>query len=421
MAEEGKLDFVPATSKDERGDRPAVGRYYGFDHVHWWVGNALMTASWYVARMGFKRVAYRGLETGSRNVVTHVVQQGKIVFAFSSPLNPPASMAEELGDDMARHLAEHGDGVKDVAFQVDDCAGIYEKAMSRGAESVRAPTELTDEHGSVVVATIKTYGDTVHTFVQRKDYDGAFLPGFKAVDGSSDPLLTVTPAIGLGFVDHIVGNQAEDDMVPAADWYKRILDFHRFWSVDDSQIHTEYSALRSIVMADYDWVIKMPINEPASGGKRAKSQIQEYVDYYGGAGVQHIALNTPDIIHAIHHLRGRGMEFLRVPDAYYASLRERLDAAGMKLKEDLARLQELNILVDFDDRGYLLQLFTRPLQDRPTVFLEVIQREGCEGFGAGNFKSLFEAIEREQDARGNLRVAAAAADDDAAEAVEAAA
>jgi len=381
-----------------RGEEPTYGKFFGFDHIHWWVGNAKQAASWYVARFGFTPVAYRGLETGSRDVVTHVVRMGSILFAFSSQLNPGATTV--LGDEIGAHLTKHGDGVKDVAFAVADCRAMYEAAVKRGATSVLEPTESSDEFGSVVTATIRTYGDTLHSFVQRGSYSGPFLPGYRAVTGPADPLLSITPAIGLERIDHIVGNMPDKGMLPTVEWYERVMQFHRFWSVDDSQIHTEYSSLRSVVMADYDEVVKMPINEPAKGLR--KSQIQEYVDYYAGSGVQHIALATHDILHAITHLRARGVEFLRVPDTYYEALRARLAAGGVAVKEDLAEVQRLNILVDFDDRGYLLQLFTKPLQDRPTVFLEVIQREGCNGFGAGNFKSLFESIEREQALRGNL-------------------
>lgn len=382
----------------DKGEKPTYGPLCGFDHIHWWVGNAKQAASWYVARFGFEEVAYRGLETGSRNVVTHVVRQGKILFAFSSPLNPGATALD--GDEIGAHLCKHGDGVKDVAFSVSDCRSLYASAMSRGAESILAPTEMTDDNGTVVMATIKTYGDTLHSFVERKEYRGVFLPGYKAVDGSRDPMLTITPPIGMEFIDHVVGNMPDQGMIPTVEWYEKVLQFHRFWSVDDKQIHTEYSSLRSVVMADYDEVVKMPINEPAKGIR--KSQIQEYVDYYGGSGVQHIALNTPDILHAITNLRKRGVDFLRVPDTYYDALKARLTLSNIKIKEDLEEIKKLNILVDYDDSGYLLQLFTAPLQDRPTVFLEVIQRAGCSGFGAGNFKSLFESIEREQAARGNL-------------------
>lgn len=271
--------------------------------------------------------------------------------------------------------------------------------MSRGAESVQEPKEESDEHGSVVTATVKTYGDTVHTFVERHAYKGVFLPGYRAVD-KVDPLATLLPSPGLQFIDHIVGNQPDLKMNEACDWYEKTLGFHRFWSVDDSQIHSEYSSLRSIVMTDYDEVIKMPINEPAAG--KRKSQIQEYVDYHGGAGVQHIALNTNDIITALKNLKARGSEFLTVPDAYYDNLKARLAKSPVQVKEDLDVLKSLSILVDFDDKGYLLQIFTKPVEDRPTLFYEVIQRNNHSGFGAGNFRALFESIEAEQAKRGNL-------------------
>lgn len=327
-----------------------------------------------------------------------MVQQGTIRFVFSSSLVPEGTT--ELGQDMGHHLRVHGDGVKDVAFAVSDVASIFEEAVKRGAEVIRPLTTESDEFGSAVFATVKTYGDTVHTFVQRTAYTGAFLPGYRAVT-ATDPFESFTPPVGLQLVDHVVGNMPDLGMIPTVEWYERVLQFHRFWSVDDSQIHTEFSALRSVVMASPAEGIKMPINEPAMG-KKKKSQIQEYVEYYGGSGVQHIALKTPDIITAITLLRARGVDFLRVPDTYYTALRERLGTSPITVREDLTRLQELNILVDFDDTGYLLQLFTKPLMDRPTVFIEIIQREGNTGFGAGNFKSLFESIEREQELRGNL-------------------
>jgi 4-hydroxyphenylpyruvate dioxygenase len=367
----------------------------GFDHVHFIVGNAKMTALYYVTVFGFELVAFRGLETKDREAASHVVRMNNIVFVFTSPYSKHSR--DEYGESLAAHLAEHGDGVKDVAFRVKDCRAAYKEAVRRGAVSIREPFELKDEFGIVILATLKTYGDTVHTLVERQGYKGAFLPGFKAV---SFRKLQTLPAPNLRFVDHVVGNQGEREMEKAADWYREKLDFHRFWTVDDKQVHTEYSALRSIVMADGSLSIKMPINEPAPG-KRI-SQIQEFVDYYDGNGVQHIALNTPDCVEAVSRLRARGVEFLDIPQAYYDDLRKRLGDAHVDVGHDINRLQELNILVDFDETGYLLQIFTKPLQDRPTVFLEIIQRAGHEGFGAGNFKALFEAIERDQDARGNL-------------------
>jgi len=326
-------------------------------------------------------------------VVTHVIKQNNIIFAFSSPLNPGNKI-------FGAHLEMHGDGVRDVAFTVDDARGIYNLAVKNGAKSVMEPTELKDKHGTVILASIQTYGDTVHTFVQRNDYKGIFLPGYVSKEGIKDPLVDITPAVGLQFVDHVVGNQPDQQMETIAKWYEEKLKFHRFWSVDDTQIHTEFSALRSIVVADYEERVKMPLNEPAEG--RKKSQIQEYVEYYGGPGVQHIALHTNDIISTISNLKARGLEFLSVPKSYYINLRQKLTKSPIKVKEDLDVLETLSILIDYDDKGYLLQIFTKNIEDRPTLFLEVIQRRNHHGFGAGNFKSLFEAIERDQAERGNL-------------------
>ena len=302
-----------------------------------------------------------------------------------SPLNPGNT-------EFNKELERHGDGVKDVAFLVDDAKSIHDKAVSRGAKSVKAPETLKDENGSVIVASVATYGDTIHTFVQRIDYTGPFLPGFRA-HHLKEKFNAVMPQIDLLEVDHCVGNQPDQQMEGVAQWYEKMLDFHRFWSVDDSIIHTEYSSLRSIVVCDFDEKVKMPINEPANG--KRKSQIQEYVDYYGGAGVQHIALSTNDIIKAVTALQDRGVEFLTIPDAYYERLRKGLEHAGIQVQEDITTLQKLKILVDYDDKGYLLQIFTKPVEDRPTLFFEIIQRHNHQGFGAGNFKSLFESIEIE--------------------------
>jgi len=367
--------------------------FTGFDHVKWYVGNAKQAADWYVVHLGFKRVAYRGLETGSRKMASHVIAQNNVLWEFISSYTPDAM------DSINHEVALHGDGVKDIAFGVDDCRVAFEYAKSKGAKVISEVQELKDEHGSVVLATIQTYGDTWHTLVQRNGYKGVFLPGYTPVTEES-PFAHFTPAVGLQFIDHIVGNQPDNAMIPVVEWYENTLNFHRFWSVDDKMMHTEYSALRSTVIADFDEKIKLPINEPAAGKK--KSQIQEYVDYYGGPGVQHIALRTDDILHSIKQLRARGVKFLTVPKTYYTNLWEKLKSSPTKVKEDLKTIEDLSILVDYDDKGYLLQIFTQPCQDRPTVFLEIIQRNNHNGFGAGNFKSLFEAIEREQAARGNL-------------------
>lgn len=378
----------------DKGEKPASGQFTQFDHVRFWVGNAKQAAYWYCANFGFKPFAYRGLETGSRLTTAHAIKQGRIVFVFECALLPGN---KELGD----HLVQHGDGVKDVAFEVDNLEWIVETAKKHGAKVVQEIKTDEDEDGSVKTASLQTYGDTIHTLIERKKYKGVFLPGFKPYKGPTE-FYDGLPPVGLDFIDHCVGNQPDLQMESAASWYEKMLLFHRFWSIDDSIIHTDYSALRSIVVTNYEETIKMPINEPAYGGKKAVSQIQEYVDYYGGAGVQHIALNTRDIITAIVALRARGLEFLSIPKSYYENLRERLGQSKVKIAEDLDKLQKLHILVDFDDNGYLLQIFSKPCQDRPTLFLEIIQRQNFQGFGAGNFKALFESIELEQKERGNL-------------------
>jgi 4-hydroxyphenylpyruvate dioxygenase len=375
-------------------DRPEVGKFFGFDHVTFWVGNAKQAAAFYTARLGFEYYAYDGLETGNRQRATHVLKQGQMVFAFCSSYGP-----EDKDDEHSKHLVKHGDGVRDVAFTVDDAKGIYEKAIQRGATSVREPIELKDEHGFVILTSVRTYGDTVHTFVQRDQYKGCHLPGFKA-HYLKDPINEVLPPVGLEIIDHVVGNQAENQMNPVAEWYEKMLDFHRFWSIDDKLLHTDYSALNSVVMTDFDEKIKMPINEPAKAKK--KSQIQEYVDYYAGAGVQHIALKTENIIDAVTALTKRGVEFLTIPKSYYDNLRKALPTLAIEVKEDIDVIEKLHILIDYDDKGYLLQIFTKPVEDRPTLFLEIIQRRNHWGFGVGNFKSLFKAIEDEQERRGNL-------------------
>jgi len=371
------------------------GKYHSFDHITFYVGNAFQAAGWYVARFGFTPIAYKGLETGSRDIVAHAVRQNDITFVFISALQPNGERNAEI----SAQLGKHGDGAKDVAFRVSNARDLYKKAIERGAKSINAPQELTDEHGTVIVATVATYGDTVHSFVERTNYKGVFLPGYTATDGN-DPLSKITAPVKLDFVDHVVGNQPDLEMEPTVQWYEKILGFHRFWSVDETIMHTAYSSLRSVVVADPEEKIKMPINEPAPG--KRKSQIQEYVDFYGGAGVQHIALNTQDIIHSVSMLRDRGVKFLRVPENYYDSLKQKLSKAPITVVEDMAKLQELGILIDYDDKGYLLQIFTKPVEDRPTLFYEIIQRRNHQGFGAGNFKSLFEAIEQEQASRGNL-------------------
>jgi 4-hydroxyphenylpyruvate dioxygenase len=377
----------------DKGPKPESGKFLAFDHVTFWVGNAKQAAFYYCARLGFEEVGYKGLETGSRLITAHVVQQNKIVFVFCSMLEP--DNPKEIGD----HLSKHGDAVRDIAFDVEDLDAIFQRAVERGGVVVREPWEETDEDGTVRLATVKTYGDTCHTFVDRSKYNGWFMPGFKRIN-HKDPVLSALPKCDLLRIDHVVGNQPDLEMTDVAAWYERVLQFHRFWSVDDKTMHTEYSALRSIVVANYEETIKMPINEPAPGKRR--SQIQEYVDYNGGPGVQHIALATNDIIASVENLRARGLEFLYVPKKYYDNLKERLKLSPVRVEEDIDVLEKLNILVDFDDKGYLLQLFTKIMQDRPTLFIEIIQRHNNSGFGAGNFKALFESIEHDQEERGNL-------------------
>ena len=357
--------------------------FLGFDHVGYIVGNAKQAAQYYQCHLGFELAAYRGLETGDRETASYVLRQNKAWFVLSSPLLPGSSLNE--------HLRLHGDGVKDIAFAVDDAKAAWKHATSRGAVSVHEPREMSDDHGRVVTAAVKTYGDTIHTFVERKDYKGVFLPGY----AEAESLGPVEP-VGFQVVDHIVGNQPDGEMERIADWYQHVFGFHRLWTVDDEDIHTEYSSLRSIVVADDREIIKMPINEPAQGKK--KSQIQEYVDYYSGPGVQHVALLTGDIIATVAKLRDNGVDFLPTPKTYYDTLDERVG----KIDEDKSVLADLGILVDRDEDGYLLQIFTKPVQDRPTLFFEAIQRKGARSFGKGNFKALFESIEREQARRGNL-------------------
>ncbi|CAF0763864.1 unnamed protein product [Adineta steineri] len=365
-----------------------------FDHMTLWVGNALQASQWFCLRFGYEPHAYRGLETGSRDVVSHVIKQNKIIIVFQSPLLPDN---QEYGE----HLVRHGDGVKDVAFTVNNLEQIIEQVKAKGGKIVKDIWTDTDQHGSVKMACIQTYGDTTHTLVERGNYSGLFLPTYQEHPmKNKDPLLEKLPETKLDFIDHIVGNMPDNEMENTTKWYENTLQFHRFWSVDDSVIHTQYSSLRSIVVSNAQETVKMPINEPASGKK--KSQIQEYVDYYGSSGVQHIALNTSDIITSVTNLRERGTQFLQVPNSYYTDLRERLKHSKVQITEDLSIIEKLHILIDYDDNGYLLQIFTKPVEDRPTLFFEIIQRKNHTGFGIGNFKALFEAIERDQEARGNL-------------------
>lgn len=354
------------------------------DHIEFYVGNAFQAAYFWQTAFGFEPVAYRGLETGSRDAVTHVLQQGKIRLAFTGSYRPDSAIAA--------HQLLHGDGVKVVAFRVKDAEQAFRATVERGAQPVEEPTEQRDEHGTVRTSAIATYGDTIHRFVERDDYRGPFLPGF----GPARPGAAAASPVGLAHVDHMVGNVQLGKMNHWVQFYHRVMGFRLLQHFDDEAISTEYSALMSKVMQNGTGRIKLPINEPAEG--RRKSQIEEYLDYYRGPGVQHIAMSTGDIIGAVRELTRRGVSFLRVPDAYYDLLPDRVGS----IREDLEAIRELGILVDRDDEGYLLQIFSRPLQDRPTLFVELIERHGSQGFGVGNFKALFESLEVEQARRGNL-------------------
>ena len=351
-------------------------------HVELLVGNAKQAAYYYRKAFGFSQLAYAGPETGVAEQASYVMTQGSIRLVVSTPLFPD--------DPMAEHLWKHGDGVLDIAFLVDDVDSCFHEAVARGATVAREPYDRTDEQGRIRRAKIQAFGDTLHSFISLADYSGPFLPGYKT---RRKPAASV----GLQVIDHIVGNVESGRMNDWGTFYDRVLGFHQFMSFDDKDISTEFSALRSKVMADPTNSIRFPINEPAPG--RRKSQIQEYLDYNSGAGVQHIALKTDDIIHTVRLLLENGVEFLDVPEAYYDLIWDRVG----EIHEDHADIRRLKILVDRDEKGYLLQLFTKPVEDRPTLFYEIIQREGCEGFGKGNFKALFAAIEREQAERGNLR------------------
>ena len=371
--------LTQATTENSKDTFPINGT----DHLEFYVGNAKQSAMYYMSAFGYELVAYRGPETGSRDAVSYVLQQGKIRLVLSSAL--------QADHPIAHHVTKHGDGVKVLALWVDDAQDAFDKAVARGAEVAFAPVVQKDDHGQVVMAAIKTYGETIHTLVERKDYNGAFLPGFEAKRSERK----VTP-VGLEYVDHCVGNVEWGGMDKWVKFYEEVLGFQLLITFDDKDISTKYTALMSKVVSNGNGYIKFPINEPAEGIK--KSQIEEYLDFYNGAGVQHIAVATKDILKTVSALRENGVEFLRVPDTYYDDLLDRVGG----IEEDLEALKALNILVDRDEEGYLLQIFTKPVQDRPTVFYEIIQRKGAKSFGKGNFKALFEAIEREQALRGTL-------------------
>jgi 4-hydroxyphenylpyruvate dioxygenase len=377
------MELTKSSSKEKLVDTPDFLPLLGTDHIEFYCGNAKQSAYYYQSAFGFNLVAYAGLETGLKDRASYVLQQGKVRLVLTSALHPKS----EIND----HVTKHGDGVKVLALWVDDARKSYEETTKRGAESVMKPTVLTDEHGEVVVSAIKTYGDTIHKFVERKNYKGAFVPGYQAKSSNFE----VKP-VGFEYIDHCVGNVELGQMNEWVKFYEDVMGFGLLLTFDDKDISTEYTALMSKVVSNGTGYVKFPINEPAKGKK--KSQIEEYLDFYHGAGCQHIAIATNNIIHTITELRNRGVEFLHVPETYYDDL---LDRVG-EIKEDIEVLRKLNILVDRDDEGYLLQLFTKPVQDRPTLFFEIIQRRGAQSFGKGNFKALFESIEREQANRGTL-------------------
>lgn len=354
------------------------------DYVEHYVSNAKQASHFYQTVFGFELTAFSGLETGNRDRVSYLLEQGNIRFLLSSSLNSSSPIA--------KHVAKHGDGVRDIAMHVEDVDRAYRETVKRGAKSVEEPHDLKDEHGTIRKAAIATYGDTIHTLIDRSEYDGIFMPGYEAAES---PLRNIEP-VGIQFVDHCVGNVEKGNMNKWVDFYRDVMGFTQYIHFDDKDISTEYSALMSKVMAGGRGMIKFPINEPAEGKK--KSQIEEYLDFYEGPGVQHIALLTGDIIKTVKELKGRGLEFLNVPTTYYEELEDRVG----KIDEPIDQLEELGILVDRDDEGYLLQIFSKPVVDRPTLFFEIIQRKGARGFGKGNFKALFQAIEREQEKRGNL-------------------
>ena len=356
----------------------------GTDYVEFYVGNAKQAAYYYRAAFGMKLAAYRGPETGTRDRASYVVQQGKIRFVLTTPLYPDSAISD--------HIKLHGDGVHEIALWVDDTEAAFRETTRRGARPILEPAVFEDEHGQVRLSAIAAYGDTIHGFVERKNYRGVFLPGFYPVEGED----RISRPVGLLHIDHMVGNVGWGQMNSWVGFYRDIMGFQLYQHFDDSDISTEYSALMSKVMANGNGRVKFPINEPAAGKK--KSQIEEYLEFYHGPGVQHIAMATDDIIATVSKLRGQGVEFLRVPTTYYDDLETRCG----KIDEPVDQLADLGILVDRDDEGYMLQIFTKPVEDRPTLFFEIIERKGSRSFGKGNFKALFEAIEREQALRGNL-------------------
>ncbi len=355
----------------------------GTDYIEFYVGNAKQAAHFYKTAFGFQSLAYAGPETGMKDKVSYVIRQHKLTFVLTTPLRTDNPIAD--------HIYKHGDGVKVIALKVEDATGAFEETTKRGGKPYQQPTVTKDESGEVVISGIHTYGDTVHLFIERKNYTGVFMPGFREWKTGYNPTST-----GLLYVDHCVGNVGWNQMNPWVKFYEEVMGFRNILSFDDKDISTEYSALMSKVMSNGNGFVKFPINEPAEGKK--KSQVEEYLDFYNGEGVQHVAIATADIVATVTELQKRGIEFLNIPASYYETVLQRVG----KIDEDLEPLQRLGILIDRDEEGYLLQIFSRPLEDRPTLFFEIIQRKGAKSFGKGNFKALFEALEREQDARGNL-------------------
>ncbi|SDD61894.1 4-hydroxyphenylpyruvate dioxygenase [Niabella drilacis] len=355
----------------------------GTDYVEFYVGNAKQAAHFYKTAFGFQSLAYSGPETGVKEKASYVVRQNKLTFVFTTPIKNCA--------EIEAHLTRHGDGVRMLALRVDDATDAWEQTTRRGGKSYMKPVKTADAQGEVIMSGIHTYGDTIHLFIERKNYKGPFLPGYKKWESRYNP-----PGTGLLYVDHCVGNVGWNQMNKWVQFYEDVMGFRNILSFDDTDISTEYSALMSKVMSNGNGFVKFPINEPAEGKK--KSQVEEYLEFYNGEGVQHVALATHNIIETVTALQGRGVEFLKIPDNYYDTVLDRVGA----IDEDLLPLKELGILIDRDEEGYLLQIFSKPVEDRPTLFFEIIQRKGAKSFGKGNFKALFEALEREQESRGNL-------------------
>jgi len=372
-----ELDFLPL---------------HGTDYIEFYVGNAKQAVHYYMSAFGFQPKAYAGPKTGRKDKASYVLTQSKITFVFTTPLKPKDVLPNSQGSSIADHIYKHGDGVKILALRVDDATEAWCQTVKRGARSCMKPLKLNDDDGEVVLSGIKTYGETIHVFVERKNYRGCFMPGY--MSWNTSPF--IPQDTGLLHVDHCVGNAGWNQMDKWVKFYEEVMGFKNILSFDDKEISTEYSALMSKVMSSGNGYVKFPINEPAEGKK--KSQVEEFLEYYNGEGVQHIALATNNIIQTVTKLKNRGVEFLEIPFQYYTHLQNRVG----EIEEDIKMLKELNILADRDEEGYLLQIFTKPVSDRPTLFFEIIQRKGATSFGKGNFKALFEAIEREQEARGNL-------------------